>query len=124
MSLLKTLGIPSILIEAIIISHCHADHDAGTFQKILDAGRIEIITTKTILNSFMRKYSALADMDETFLRGLFVFRPVTIGANMNILGGKFKFFYSIHPIPCIGFEVCYEDKALYFSGDTFYNPIE
>ena len=40
---LKKLGIPSILIEWIIISHCHADHDAGTFQKILEATRVEVI---------------------------------------------------------------------------------
>lgn len=39
---LKKLGIPSILIEWIIISHCHADHDAGTFQKILEATRVEV----------------------------------------------------------------------------------
>ena len=28
---LKKLGIPSAIIMAIIITHCHADHDAGTF---------------------------------------------------------------------------------------------
>ena len=28
---LKKKGIPSTLIEGVIISHCHADHDAGTF---------------------------------------------------------------------------------------------
>jgi hypothetical protein len=44
--LLKKIGIPSILIEWIIISHCHADHDAGTFQKVLDASRIEVIISK------------------------------------------------------------------------------
>ncbi len=33
---LKRQGIPSNLIRGVIISHCHADHDAGTFHKILD----------------------------------------------------------------------------------------
>jgi glyoxylase-like metal-dependent hydrolase (beta-lactamase superfamily II) len=28
-------GIPPSLIEAVIVTHCHADHDAGAFQKIL-----------------------------------------------------------------------------------------
>jgi glyoxylase-like metal-dependent hydrolase (beta-lactamase superfamily II) len=32
---LKKMGIPSVLICAIILTHCHADHDAGTFNKIL-----------------------------------------------------------------------------------------
>lgn len=30
-------GIPHSLIEAVIVTHCHADHDAGAFQKILQA---------------------------------------------------------------------------------------
>lgn len=34
---LKDRGIPSNLIEKIIISHCHADHDAGAFHKIIEA---------------------------------------------------------------------------------------
>jgi len=28
------------LINAIILTHCHADHDAGTFQKIIEEGKI------------------------------------------------------------------------------------
>ena len=39
---LKKLGIPSFLIDSVIITHCHADHDAGTLQKILEGGKIEV----------------------------------------------------------------------------------
>jgi len=28
---LSLKGIPEFAIESVIISHCHADHDAGTF---------------------------------------------------------------------------------------------
>ena len=119
---LKKLGIPSILIEWIIISHCHADHDAGTFQKILDATRIEIITTKTILDSFVRKYAALSGMSNSIISMLFKFRPVIIGAPLSLNGATFRFFYSLHSIPCIGFEVFLQDKSIFFSGDTFYDP--
>lgn len=44
---LKKMGIPSVLIHAIIITHCHADHDAGTFTKLLDDCRIEVIRNFT-----------------------------------------------------------------------------
>jgi glyoxylase-like metal-dependent hydrolase (beta-lactamase superfamily II) len=60
MTYLKDRGISSILIKGIIISHCHADHDAGTFHKVLDHNKVEIITTKTIMRSFIKKYSALS----------------------------------------------------------------
>ena len=39
---LKKHAIPSSLIESVIISHCHADHDAGAFQKILESQKIEV----------------------------------------------------------------------------------
>ena len=116
------MGIPSVLISAVIISHCHADHDAGTFHKILYDTRVEVITTKTIMHSFLRKYSAISKMSIDQLKNMFIFRPAIIGTTINIYGGKFKFFYSLHTIPCIGFEVEVDGKSIYFSGDTFYHP--
>ena len=34
-SALKMYGVTGTLIDKIIVTHCHADHDAGAFQKIL-----------------------------------------------------------------------------------------
>jgi hypothetical protein len=42
MRYLKMRGISSVLIKAIIISHCHADHDSGAFHKVLDHNKIEV----------------------------------------------------------------------------------
>lgn len=119
---LKKMGIPSIMIEWIIITHCHADHDAGTFQKILESNRVEIITTKTIMGSFIRKYASIVEMNEKDLALLFKFRPVIIGAPLRFNGAIFNFFYSLHAIPCLGFSVAYKGKSMFFSGDTFYDP--
>lgn len=119
---MKQMGIPSIMICAVIISHCHADHDAGTFHKILDDTRVEIITTRTIMNSFLRKYSAISGMPADRLKRLFIFRPVIIGTTLNIYGAYFDFFYAMHTIPSLGFSVRLEKKSIYFSSDTFYDP--
>lgn len=40
---LKKMGINPDKISAIIITHCHADHDAGAFEKILFEKKIEVI---------------------------------------------------------------------------------
>lgn len=82
----------------------------------------KIITTKTIIDSFTRKYAAIIGVKIFVLQGLFKFRPVLIGTPINILGAFFKFFYTLHTIPCIGFEASYGFKSIYFSGDTFYHP--
>jgi len=34
------------MVRAIIISHCHADHDAGAFHKILDDTKVEVNSNK------------------------------------------------------------------------------
>jgi hypothetical protein len=47
---------------------------------------------------------------------------VILGEPLRINGGEFRFFYSVHTIPCIGFEVYYGGKSMYFSGDTCYDP--
>lgn len=47
--MLRKQGISHALIDKIIITHCHADHDAGAFHKILESSAIEFITTNTIL---------------------------------------------------------------------------
>lgn len=35
------------LIAGVIVTHCHADHDAGTFQKVLLDEQVNIISTRS-----------------------------------------------------------------------------
>ena len=56
------------------------------------------------------------------IQALFNFRPVTIGKDLEIFGAKFNFFYSFHMIPCVGFEIEFKGKKIFFSGDTYYDP--
>lgn len=120
--LLKNEGIHPSLIEKVIISHCHADHDSGAFHKILEAEPVELLSTETVLRSFLRKYSAITGVPLSGVNKLVRFRPVRIGHRTRIYGADFCFFYSFHSIPAIGFSVERNGKSFYFSGDTFYDP--
>jgi ribonuclease BN (tRNA processing enzyme) len=119
---LREQGVPARLIDGVILTHCHADHDSGTFQKILEEGRINVYTTPTIVGSFVKKYAALSGLGEDLLRRTFVFNPVTIGAPVRVHGAEIWFFYTLHSIPALGFEVFYGNKSLAFSGDSLYDP--
>lgn len=121
-SALRNEGIQPNLIQKLILTHCHADHDAGSFHKIVESSPIEFLTTSTIMNSFLRKYSAQSDVPIKELEKLFHYRKVKIGHSYNILGGLFTFYYSFHSIPCLSIEVEFLDKKFFLSGDTFYNP--
>jgi CRP-like cAMP-binding protein len=116
-SILSANNIPALMIDGVILTHCHADHDAGTFQKILQEGRVALITTDTIYRSFLRKYSALSGFAPSFLERVLDHRLVRINDVTQIRGAEFRFFYSLHSIPCVGFEVTYGDKKIAFSGD-------
>ena len=120
--LFRQTGIAPKLIDGVILTHCHADHDSGTFQKILEEGRINLYTTPYILGSFLRKYSSISALSEDLLRRTFAFNPVKIGAPTRVHGAEIWFFYTLHSIPTIGFKVFYGGRSLAFSSDSLYDP--
>lgn len=73
------------------------------------------------MNSFLRKYSAFTGMPIEILTKLFKFRPVIIGAPLNLNGATFRFFYNFHTIPTLGCEIYLQDKSIYFSGETYFD---
>ncbi len=120
---LKANGINNRLIQDVVLTHCHADHDSGTMQKLLEEGRVRLHTTETVMQSFLTKYSALTDFTRAELRSLFAFRPVIIGQPLRIGGAMFTFHYTFHPIPTLGFHVEYQGKGFAYSCDTLYDPV-
>ncbi|HOJ64330.1 MAG TPA: cAMP/cGMP-dependent 3',5'-cyclic-AMP/GMP phosphodiesterase [Spirochaetota bacterium] len=110
------------LIDSIILTHCHADHDAGTFQKILEEGKITIYSTKTVMTSFLRKYSSLSDIKEKDLLKLFNFYKIEIGKPIFIHGARFDFFYTLHSIPTIGFKMEFQNQKFVYSSDHNNDP--
>ncbi len=110
-------GVDSRLIDDLVLTHCHADHDAGTLQKLLQEGRVRLHTTHTVIDSFVRKYRGVLALTSAQVRALFDFNPVTIGSPVNIAGARFLFRYNFHPIPTLGFDVRYQNRSIAYSGD-------
>ncbi len=119
---LVRLGVPPKILDSIILTHCHADHDAGTLQKIMMEGSITLYTTPTIFKSFIRKSSALTNIPEDLLEKATKFVPLTIGTPFNINGGMFQFNYSLHSIPTISLQAGYGGKTMVYSSDTHNDP--
>lgn len=110
------------LISHVILTHCHADHDAGTFQKILEENTISIHTTQTVMESFMRKYTAMTKIPSERLMELFRFHKVLINEPIYIENGEFIFHYTLHSIPTIGFKMRYNDQSFVYSSDHLNHP--
>jgi CRP-like cAMP-binding protein/phosphoribosyl 1,2-cyclic phosphodiesterase len=110
------------LIDSIILTHCHADHDAGTFQKIMEEGKVTVFATHTVINSFLRKYAALSDEPVTYLSQLFRYHPIYLGQPVYVHGGEFQFFYTLHSIPTIGFTLRFQNQSFVYSSDHQADP--
>ncbi|MGC8765144.1 MAG: cyclic nucleotide-binding domain-containing protein [Brevinematia bacterium] len=119
---LRDSNINPKLIDGIILTHCHADHDAGTFQKILEETRVKIYSTPTVMESFVKKYSALTRIPASTIMKMFYFCPVKLGPSYNIHGAVFKFYYSLHSIPTISFRFTYRNKSFIYSSDHLNEP--
>lgn len=121
--LLAKAGIEPKAITAIILTHCHADHEVGTIQKLVTEDKVVLLTTKTIMESFLRKYEAVTGLEREFLQQLVMFRPVYLEEPTYWNGASFRFFYSLHSIPCIGFEATFEGKRVVYSADTYFDQV-
>ena len=73
------------------------------------------------MNSFIRKYSLLTNLEEDFLNTLFIARPAIVGEPIFINGGEINVHYTMHTIPAIGIVAKFCGKSIYYSGDTCYD---
>ena len=121
---LEREGIRPRTIVGIILTHCHADHDAGAFQKVLTGSPVVVITTPTIYKSFIRKYAALASLSPALLRHSHRHKPAIIGEPLRFQGATFHFTYSLHAIPCVGFKVEWRGRSMVFTGDHMNKPAD
>ncbi len=119
---LRHSNIDGRCVEDIVLTHCHADHDSGTLQKILQEGRVTIHTTPTVMNSFVSKYRSITNLSGRQFRQLFDFRAIPVGQSINIVGADFTFKYMLHPIPTLGFSMNYQGRSIAYSCDTLYCP--
>jgi len=119
---LSARQVPRQHVNALILTHCHADHDAGTLKKLFQEQNIPIYTSNTIMEGFVRKASAITGLNEHRIRSLIDHHPVTMGAPVRINGAEFRFHYTLHSVPSISFEVYFLGKSFVYSGDTLNDP--
>lgn len=127
---LRQLGISRGDVSHVILTHVHGDHDAGLFQRILAAGRIRLLTTRVIYESFLRKAEAVTCLPQQEFRKLLDFTELAPGRAVAIPGvahTSVRCAYTFHPLPTIGVILDYRPpgeapQSIAVSGDTLYDP--
>eukprot|EP01132_Coremiostelium_polycephalum_P002503 gene2503-3096_t len=113
-------GLAGKMVEHVILTHCHSDHDSGILQKIIESNKITLYTTRTINESYQRKARALTGIEN--IGDFYHWVPVKIGQPIKIQGAEFEFDYSYHTIPTIRFKLRIYGKSISYSSDTKYCP--
>jgi CRP-like cAMP-binding protein len=121
-SIMANADIDAGLIDGLILTHVHGDHDAGILQQAMAAGRMPLWTVPSIYASWLRKWSALSGIPKAELQKLFDFHPVRVGAPLDINGAKLLFRFTLHSIPAVAFEAHYQGASFNYSGDTLNDP--
>ncbi len=118
---LAARGMTAPEVPDVILTHVHADHDAGLVQWVLAGRRVRLLTDPIIYESFLDKVEAIGGRDFSDQVELI---PLIPGRPLEFEGLRIVARRNFHPIPTIGFLIETPRGSLSYSGDTFYHPEE
>jgi len=109
-------------IDAIILTHLHADHMSDIFvlkyalqmnkQNGLDIHSIPLFAPTTPESTFSQLQN-----DANLIVG-----HINSSTELPLFGATATFFRTSHPVECYGVRIQYEGKIFAFSGDAIYGP--
>ena len=121
---LERLGIDDVDVPSVLLTHCHADHDAGMIRAVIHQRRIRLMTSRVVFGSFLRKARALTGCD---IRRHLDFVEINPGDTVTVENASIKVSSAFHSIPTIRFEVLFRDERsnkemkIAYSADTCLN---
>lgn len=118
---LNKLGIDDVDVPSVLLTHCHADHDAGMIRAVIHRRRIRLMTSRVVFESFLRKAKALSGYD---IRQYVDFVEINPGGTFEVGNASIVVSSAFHSIPTIRFEVVFCDRKskrrmrIAYSADT------
>lgn len=118
---LGRLGIEEMDVPSVLLTHCHADHDAGMIRAVLHRRRLRLVTSRVVFQSFLRKARALIGQD---IQQYLDFMEINPGQTARIGEALLRVSSAFHSIPTIRFEVVFRDEGSHremkiaYSADT------
>ena len=127
-SILSSYGINNNDVRHVFLTHVHSDHDAGVLENLLEKRKTNILTSRIIYESFLRKSQALTSLSKSSIEKYVKFIEVEPNKKIKVPGFKntfFEFDYSLHSIPSgrctITCKKGKTTKSIAHSGDTKYD---
>ncbi|MCZ6531350.1 MAG: MBL fold metallo-hydrolase [SAR324 cluster bacterium] len=116
---LRNLKVDPQEIDALILSHVHEDH-IDTSESLRDPP-FDLYTTPEVYYSLLVKLAAVFGSTMEQAKSYHKWHRLEVGKPMQICGGRFEFFHSVHAIPALGCRISKEvggkQGLLHISGD-------
>ncbi|MCX5750857.1 MAG: MBL fold metallo-hydrolase [Candidatus Saganbacteria bacterium] len=117
------LGIDPNKVKTVFLTHCHADHDVGVLDMVLNQGAT-LITSSLVYQSFLTRAVAYTGEGIDSLRSRIHFIPAEPGMEIDFNGAKLEISSAFHAVPTIRFVARYAGKTIAYSGDTLFDPAQ
>lgn len=108
----------NLIDKLIITNNCYSNN--GIVTKLLTNDKVDLYTTRIIMDSFIDKYKLLTDYDTREIESFYNFKEITVNHNIIINGATFNFFYNFNNVPTLAMTVQLENKKI-FIGNGLYN---
>jgi CRP-like cAMP-binding protein len=122
---LDRLGVASVDVPYVLLTHVHADHDGGLLEKLLSGRRTAVIASDVVYRSLLEKMRLITGYDVES-RGLVRHVSANPGQPtvIEVIGEPLRIDtrWNFHPIPTNGFKLRVDDRTFGYSGDTQYDP--
>ncbi len=122
---LERIGVASLDIPYVFLTHVHADHDGGLLEKLLSGRRTTVIASDVVYRALVEKMRLITGHDVES-RGLVRHIPANPGrpASIEVTGqlARIETRWNFHPIPTNGFKLSVGGRTFGYSGDTQYDP--
>jgi len=108
-------GIALNQISAVVVTHCHEDHAVGLSALLGLGHRLTLFAARENAAILRRKLAILnptVSSPQTLLDDSFDITCVRAGEEVNHLGLKLRFHYTMHSIPCTGVELVMHDSGI------------
>lgn len=106
---LKQVGAAKDQLTAVIQTHVHDDHSCLS-ELLISEHALTLISTREIYESAVLKAAHILGEPVEMVKSLVKFVEVTPGKTYQMYGATWEFFYTVHPIPTIGFRVTVLDE--------------
>jgi CRP-like cAMP-binding protein len=122
---LERLGVASVDVPYVFLTHVHADHDGGLIEKLLGGSRTTVIASTVVFRAFAEKTRLITGHDlerEGFVSHVAVEpgHPVTLELAGELATLETR--WNLHPIPTNGLRVSVGGRTFGYSADTKYDP--